>query len=225
MYHKEIKEKVIRLRRLGKLYSEINEILGINIPKSTVATWCRGIPVPQSTLDRVRELNRIHLIEARKLSVQLKREQRDIYFNSLINKNKYYRTLIERKDYAKVALAMLYAGEGGKTFRAASLRFGNSDPLLIKLFLKLLKICYEIDHSKFRCRVQCRADQNTGQLEEFWYNVTAIPKNQFYKTHIDPRTVGKPSVKPDYKGVCNINYSSSVVFFDLMKTIEVITGQ
>ena len=100
--------------------------------------------------------------------------------------------------------------------------FGNSDPFIINLFLHLLRYCYNIDESKFRCTVQCRADQDTNRLENFWCRITKIPLVQFYKTRIDPRTIGKPSKKQNYKGVCRIDYFSAELFIEIKLVAEII---
>ena len=116
---------------------------------------------------------------------------------------------------------MLYLGEGSKA-RKGSLCFANSDPLVIELFLSLMRKCYSIDTNKFRCTVQCRADQDIKNLENFWMAITKIPKSQFYKAQIDPRTIGKPSRRLAYKGVCRIDYFSADIFTELMVIPKVV---
>ena len=116
---------------------------------------------------------------------------------------------------------MLYLGEGAKNQRG-SLMFGNSDPFIISLFLYLLRYCYNIDESKFRCTLQCRADQNSRKLEKFWFQITKIPLSQFYKARIDPRTIGKPSKKLEYKGVCRIDYFSAEIFTELTQIANIV---
>ena len=101
---------------------------------------------------------------------------------------------------------------------------GNSEPLVIRLFLNLLRYCYNIDESKFRCTLQCRADQNIPKLEKFWSQITNIPLAQFYKARIDPRTIGKPSNNPNYKGVCRIDYFSGDIFMELKQIMSLILG-
>jgi len=93
-------------------------------------------------------------------------------------RNNHLPFVLKNKNTAKIALAMLYLGEGSKNPKRGSLMFGNSDPLVMSLFLDLLKYCYEIDESKFRCTLQCRADQNIEELEDFWSRVTRIPLSQ-----------------------------------------------
>jgi len=66
------------------------------------------------------------------------------------------------------------------------------------------------------------ADQNIKKLEKFWSQVTKISLSQFYKARIDPRTIGKPSKKPNYKGVCRIDYFSADLFIELMQIPKII---
>ena len=79
-----------------------------------------------------------------------------------------------------------------------------------------MRNCYNIDESKFRCTIQCRADQDIPYLEKFWLRLTKIPKKQFYGARVDPRTIGKPSLKPDYKGVCRLDYFSARIYNELL---------
>lgn len=84
------------------------------------------------------------------------------------------------------------------------------------MFLKLLEYCfYDYDVNKIRCTVQCRADQNTKELEKYWHTVTHVPKRHFYKTRVDKRTFGKKTLNKNYKGVLRIVYLSSNTQLDL----------
>ena len=150
------------------------------------------------------------------------KEKRKKYLISITDRNKYLSEILENKDVCKIALSMLYLGEGTKNLSRGSLRFGNSDPFIIDLFLNLIRKCYNIDEKKFRCTILCRADQSIKKLESFWSKKTKIPLSQFYKTRIDPRTIGKPTKKSDYKGVCVIDYFSADVFLDLMQIPKTI---
>lgn len=126
-------------------------------------------------------------------------------------------------DFAKAVLAALYLAEGGKN-RKGALMFGNSNPEIISLFLNLLRCVYQIENSKFRCTLLCRADQNLEKSESFWVSITGVPKEQFYKPRIDSRTIGKKSRNPEYKGVCRIDYFSAQVYNDLTAAGDILTG-
>ncbi|MEK7151513.1 MAG: hypothetical protein AAB784_02280 [Patescibacteria group bacterium] len=209
------KKQAIKLRRLGKTYSEIISVLP-KVSKSTLSNWLAHLKLSTNQKEKLSKNINKKLNRARAQAAILQSKKRKEYFSDIENKNahliKILRTDIKA---AKLVLSALHLGEGSKN-RQGSMQLGNSDPGIIKLFLKLMRACYEIDESKFRCTILCRADQNYRKLENFWKLVTGIPKKQFYKTRVDPRTIGKPSRKLDYKGVCVINYLSASVYYDLL---------
>ena len=122
------------------------------------------------------------------------RRKRLYYLESLKSKNLY---LLNSLDLSvqKLILCTLYLAEGSKNKNSAYLGLGSTNPAIIKFYLSLLNNCFKIDNSKFRARIQCRADQNKKSLENFWRNITGVPSQQFYPTYIDQRTVGKKTLK------------------------------
>jgi len=222
MNRQSIKQKVLNLRRKGKTYQEIIRSLKFSVPKSTLSYWCRSAPLPNGYNRKVREYNLSNLGKARKIALRIQKKKRKDYLESLRGRNTHLARLIKDPNVAKIALAVLYLGEGRKNIKRSSLMFGNSDPNIVKFFLDLLRVCYNVDEKKFRCTVQCRADQKTEKLEKFWQDVTKIPQIQFYKARVDPRTVGKISKKPEYKGVCRIDYFSAELLIELLQISEII---
>ena len=217
----ELKESAIKLRKRGKTYSEIQNSLNATIPKSTLSYWCNGIKLPERYQKRIQKIVLNNAEKGRAIALIVNRVKREKYLKSIADRNKYLTTALKNKDTAKIALAVLYLGEGSKGQRG-SLMFGNSDPFIIDLFLHLLRYCYDINESKFRCTLQCRADQNIKRLEKFWSQITKIPLSQFYKARVDPRTIGKPSKKLDYKGVCRIDYFSAELFIEIKQIAKII---
>lgn len=219
-----LKERAISLRVTGKTFSEICTALGRDIPKSTLSYWCKAVILPELQLNRIER--KIATAGSKGLATAHARHRnnREKYLKSLHADNLYLRNfLFDKTECAKAVLAALYLAEGGKT-RKGSLMFGNSDPRIITLFLKLLRQTYVVDNSKFRCTLLCRADQNTKSLESFWVAVTNIPKKQFYEARIDSRTIGKKSRKANYKGVCRIDYFSAQAYNDLLAAGDVLTA-
>jgi len=217
----KLRKKAIELRKKGRTYSEIQKILKTEIPKSTLSYWCSNIELPKEYRDRIQELILKNAHKGRAVALVVNRIKREKYLKSVEDRNKYLAKSLRNKDIVKIALAMLYLGEGGKDQRG-SLLFGNSDPFIISLFLYSLRYCYSIDESKFRCTLMCRADQNTKKLEKFWSKVTNIPPSQFYRVRQDARTIGKPTKKKDYKGVCKIDYFSADIYTELMMIPKII---
>ena len=219
-----LKPKIIKLRKVGKTYGEIRKILGKNIPKSTLSLWCGEIPLLPEYQKRLRETALVNSGKGLKVALAVNKARREKYLKSIEESNAHLSLTIKNKDVAKISLAMLYLGEGSKDPKRGSLVFGNSDPLVVRLFLWLLRYCYKIDEKKLHCTLQGRADHNTKELEQFWSRVTQIPLSQFYKVQIDPRTIGKPSKKPDYKGVCRIDYFSADLLLNLLQIPKTIFG-
>lgn len=129
--------------------------------------------------------------------------------------NQYLAEILRDKEVSKIALAMLYLGEGAKS-EHDGVRFGNSNPNIIRLFLDLFMKCYQVDVSKFRIRIQCRADQNFKSLEKFWRAVINMHGVRFYPTWSDKRTIGKPTKRQEYMGVCCISYLDTKIQFELV---------
>lgn len=215
------KTKVITLRKQGKTYGEIQKAIGLKIPKSTLSDWCSSVSLTYQQKLNIEKKILSNINKGRTIALEVIRIKRANYLKSIEKRVSHLGNKLKNKNIAKIALAMLYLGEGSKTKRG-SVMFGNSDPEIIRLFLKLMRYCYNIDERKFRCTLQCRADQDIKKLEYFWSKITKIPLNKFYSARIDPRTIGKKSKKPDYKGVCRIDYFSGDLFIEIMKTIEIL---
>ncbi|MDD4531090.1 MAG: hypothetical protein PHH21_00040 [Candidatus Pacebacteria bacterium] len=222
--NKDLKQHVIALRRKGKTYAEICSLLKVDIPKGTLSCWCNNVPTPKAYIEKVRKLNALHLIAAREKSVEAAHKVRQKQIEEIRIRNNHLLETIKDVDVAKIALAMLYLGEGTKNRKRGSVGFGNSDPKTISLFMEFMRNIYDIDESKFRCTLLCRADQNIKKLEKMWSKTTKIPLSQFYKARIDPRTIGKPTKKTDYKGVCVIDYFSAKVFAELLEIPKILAG-
>lgn len=206
------KIRAINLRNKGLIYPEISKKLG-GIPKSTLSTWLSNLELNNVAMMKINKKKKRQFRENSKIATIGKKRKREEYFDLLERKNSSVASSIKDVFVSKIALAMLYLGEGGK--KGGSVYFGNSDSEIIQIFLSLLRFIYDIDESKFRVTVQCRADQNTRSLERYWKKVTRILFKQFYSTRIDPRTIGTISKKKEYKGVCRIDYFSADVFNEL----------
>jgi len=209
------KNKAVTLRKQGKTYSEIRVLIP-KTSKSTLSYWLSGLELSDKQKEKLSQNINKKLIKARTQSVLVQKKKREKYFSDIENNNLHLiKTLNTDAEAAKLVLSALHLGEGGKN-RQGTMQLGNSDPGVIRLFLKLMRTCYNVDESKFRCTILCRADQDIKKLENFWLLTTGINRKQFYKTRIDARTIGKPSRKLDYKGVCVINYFSASVYYDLL---------
>jgi hypothetical protein len=209
-----LKDKVIDLRVKGHTYSEINKTLNTSISKSTLSSWLKNIYLTPEQKLKLESNVSIKLKKSQKKAWRINKIKRTDYLNKLRSKNLPLLKMLD-KEIQKLLLSILYLGEGSKTKSTEHLSLGSSNPGIILLYLSLLKTCFEIDNSKFRVRIQCRADQNLNKLEKYWLKVTRISKKQFYPTYIDKRTINKPTLLKTYKGVCVIMYFDRSIQFEL----------
>src|ERR1035437_9250089 len=221
-YSMDLIQKAIKLRSKGQTYEEIRKELNVKIPKGTLHSWFKDIVLPKSYYNKVSKLNLEHLKKARVVAIKINKIKRRDFLSQLDKVNLPIADLIINYEPAKIALAMLCLGEASKYKSSSSFSLGSSDPRIIVIFLALLRICFNFNSEKVRCTVQCRADQNIEELEKFWQNVTGVPKRLFYKARIDPRTIGKPTKKIDYKGVLRVDYLDTKVQLELESLSELI---
>jgi hypothetical protein len=179
-------------------------ILKTKVPKSTISSWCSDVPLPMWYQEKVDKLNSINISKAQKMAMMSCKLKREKFFSSINNKNKHLTKKLNDVDILKMLLAILYLGEGSKWRSHKGLMLGSSSQEIIILYLQLLRLCYNIKSKDLKCRISYRADQNINILQKYWSKITSIPLKNFYKTIPDPRTVGKPTKKIDYKGVCVI---------------------
>lgn len=206
---------VKKLRSKGKTYSEILKKLKITIPKSTISYWCRNVILPRQYQDKIQELNRKNFVEVQKMAWTANKTKRERLLRDLMCNNNRLIKNLNNADVLKMLLSILYLGEGAKWKSHSGLMLGSSDPDIIKLYIRLLDLCYEIKKESLRCRISYRADQDIIFLERYWSKLTNIPTKNFYKTKPDPRTIGKITKQKDYKGVCVITCGGTHIQLEL----------
>ncbi len=101
----------------------------------------------------------------------------------------------------------LYWGEGTKADKN-SLRLGNSDSVLLKVFIDFLFTFFKIDRNKLRFGIQIFNDIKPIDALNFWSKNLKMNKSQFFKVIITPSR-GKGIYKKKIKyGVLTIYLSN-----------------
>ena len=216
-----LSEKVKKLRGQGKTYTEIKSILKVIIPESTLSCWCKNVLLPPEYFNKIKLLNALNREKGREVALEINRQKRDKFLKEV--KQEAAATLRKfNRESLKIALAMLYLGEGAKWKGHSGLLLGSSDPEVVLLYISLLEKCYHIGTDQLKCRISYRADQNIRKLEKYWFNITGIPLKNFYKTKPDPRTKGRRTRKVDYKGVCVITCAGARIQLELEMLIKLL---
>jgi transposase len=126
--------------------------------------------------------------------------------------------LTREEEKLKIAGIMLYWAEGyknlGKRVRGGTIDLGNSDPKMIQLFLKFLRVIYGIDESRLRVRLYCYANQNIDSIKKYWSKITGISLKQFIKPYVRKDFSLDKIDKMKY-GLAHIVYSDKKLFLQI----------
>ena len=182
------KFKAYKLRVAGRSYNEIAKLL--SIPKSTLSQWFSGLILPQEAKDRLkkrvydksiralvqRNINQTYLAEKRS------RQTRNIAKAEIKS--------INNRDLFIAGIA-LYWAEGykrprvinGKIKTSHPVSLTNSDPNLVKLFLRFLRETCVVPEDKIRASLRIFEHQNEGYLIDFWQKLTRIDNSRFGKIY------------------------------------------
>lgn len=228
IYPMDVKQKAQELRKQGWSLGEISKEMGI--VKNTLSVWMKNIALTEKQRENLVRRTKAKIASSgaigRPIAVRLMREKIEAWKNNIRESVKYFEKFpLAHTDIGKLACGLLYTCEGSKYPSTRGLTFANSDPSVIRCFLYLLRNNFAVNETKLRCRVMYRCDQNIEELKKFWVGVTGIPLTQFFKTTPDERTRGRPTLKPDYKGICAVQYSDTSLQFRLIAIGErIING-
>jgi len=131
---------------------------------------------------------------------------------------KFKTNLTNKEKELKTAGLMLYWGEGAKTTNK-TVDLANSDPLMIKLFLKMLRGIYGIKEEKLKVLIYAYANQNIKKLINYWIEITGISQKQFNKPYIRQDFLEKKKNKMPY-GLIHIRYHDKKLVTLIKSDIE-----
>ncbi len=222
------KSLVIKLRLQGKSYSEIQKMVG-NISKSTLSSWLKNVILPVKTLKTISERTNKNalaaLIRRNKNQTKIALENR----NKIKNAAKREINRLSKRDIFVMGLA-LYWAEGYKlpikrlgrevTFHPISLT--NSDPALIKIFLRFMKEICGVGVDRIKANLRIFKHLNPEQTIRFWLRETGIPEGNFSKTYlgISRSSMGKRPFNRLPFGVIQVRISNTNLFHKIMGWIE-----
>ncbi len=190
------------MRTRGASLRDVTKRLGI--PKSTLSYWFRSVHLSPLHQERLKKKNKSALITARKEAVKWHNAQKARRLLAAREEASAMLASLDTSNHSilELSLALLYYGEGMKKNTATAL--GNSDPLLLRFFVRCLYQLYRIEPKMMTCELHLRADQNPVACIQYWSRTLGIPKVNFRKPSFDKRTIGRPTYD-HYKGVCIVS--------------------
>lgn len=199
----KMKQQAIVLRKKG--FSIIQIAKKYNLAKSTVSLWVSSIPLPRNiTLQlKNRELKGREkgwaVMKARRKLAQIEYEK---------EAKKLLRTIrpLKNKKLLQLLCAIVFWCEGSKR-NVTDVRFTNSDPALIRLFLYAFRSAFSVDESKFRALIHIHEYHFVLKQTLFWSKITGIPLTQFTKAYIKPHTAIRK--RDNYPGCISLRYGDA----------------
>ncbi|GGO88379.1 hypothetical protein [Wenjunlia tyrosinilytica] len=206
----EAREQARELRRQGRTYDEIVEALGV--AKSSVSLWVRDLPKPAPRAE--------HMAMMREARWGPYRRERDIHRQETkLAAAKEVGQLTDRELF--LVGVGLYWAEGTKSkphARREYIQFVNSDPDVLKLFLRWLELL-GVEGGRRRFTVSIHESGQVAEAERYWADLAGVPIESLGKTVIkkhNPKTVRK-NVGDSYRGCLAVYVSDSA---DLYRRIE-----
>ncbi len=102
----------------------------------------------------------------------------------------------------------LYWGEGTKA-SVNSIRLGNSDPDLLRIFIIFLNRIYGVKTKDLRFGLQIFSTMEPEECLKFWCQSLSVNKSQFYKTMIKPSVSKGTYTARKIEGVVTIYYNNT----------------
>lgn len=216
-----------KLRLSGKSYTEIMRALGV--PKSTLSGWFSDVVLSdnlrRAIAERTSEKSLAGLLRHNKNQTFLAQKR------ALQNRREGMGAVgaISQRDLFVIGVA-LYWAEGYKRLKIRNrqeithhpISLTNSDPHLVKMFLKFVRECLHVPEEKIKASIRIFEHHNEKTLLKFWQRETNIPPQNFKKTYygISRSSQGKRPFNRLPNGVIQIVVADTPLFHKIMGHIE-----
>ncbi len=216
MYAKiEEKKKAIEMRRAGKVYSEILEV--VPVAKSTLSIWLREVGLAKAQKQRITRRR----IAAQKIGAKAKHQYRIERQNLIWQTSKAEIGEITDRELFLIGTVLYWAeGSKEKTWKVgARLTFSNMDSGMAKVFLEWLKRVAKVPENMIVFDVYLHINHRSRSQEvmEYWRKVVGFKDSQnlrLYYKKISVKTTNRKNIQPKtYFGLLRISVrqSSSLV--------------
>jgi|SRR3989344_4722688 len=173
-----MRQKAISLRERGKTLREIGTALGIS--SSTAHLWTRQVRLNDLQKQAIWERHRQAFQEGRRKVAMRQKQEREKEKAKYKERGGDMIGLISKRELMLIGAA-LYWSEGFK--RDSRLGFANSDPNMIKFFLRWLFEVGEVSREDVRLRVGLNISykDRVSEIEKKWSILTGMPVGHFQK--------------------------------------------
>lgn len=202
MYRTEDRRRVIEMRLKGMSYSQIRSV--VSVSKSTLSLWLKDYPLT------AKQTNLLNNLRKEKLAVYKEywRNKREADLEMICAENRHIVGKLSKRDILMVGIG-LYWGEGRKGGRQISI--SNTDPGMIRFYLKWLSVCFGVDKNNKRLRflLHIYSDMNYKEERAFWTQKLGINESQFTKPYIKKSKLTNLDSRGFGHGTCMVYYTDA----------------
>jgi len=221
------KTRAIKLRLSGQSYKQISDKL--QIPKSTLSGWFSLLSLSPTARKKIEQRGYKKAITA---LVKRNKQQTIFAFKRAHTIQAQAASEINKLSSRELLIvgAVLYWAEGYKrliirngkerTHHVVSLT--NSDPALVKIFIRFLKEICLVPPQDIRISIRMFENQNEKNIRAYWLAVTGMPKSNFgkiYKGISISSQRKKPFNRLPY-GIVQVIVQKTVLFHRILGHIE-----
>ena len=206
------RDKAIKLRKAGRTYAEISQQLGVS--KGSLSLWLCNIPYlateESKQKRRLASINNGRILHRRKIEKILK--IKELAKKEMPN---------IKSEEMKLLGIMAYWAEGSKT-QDSLVKFTNANPKFIKFSLKWLREICQVPEEKLRLHLRIHKDVDKEKVENYWSQITRIPKIRFFKTTIKMSNSKGTRHNKLSNGIASIIVCDTKLFYKISGWIEFI---
>lgn len=198
---REKRRLAIKLRLLGKSYSEIKARL--NVPKGTLAYWLCDYPLTEKQMVNLKGRYKVRQIENYRLSVKKRNEARLL---SVYNSEARLLTSLSEREFW-IAGLFLYLGEGAKGY-GGHIKITNTDPSIIQFVYYWYTRILKIPKEKLKVELQLYKDMDAKKMIRFWSDLLKVPLTQFRKPYIKKSSTTDIDHRGFKYGTCSLYHGN-----------------
>jgi transposase len=212
------REKALVLRKQGKSYSQIKKILGLS--KGTLSVWLRKYPLSKQCIRELRDWNEQRIEKYR----ETMRKKRQTRLDRTYDEQKKIVLPLTKREFF-IAGLMLYWGEGKKS-KPTALSISNTDPSVIKFFIKWLNNCLLVPKEKIKIQLHLYNDMKVKKEIRYWSQTLKLPLKQFNRPYIKETSCQRINHKGTFgHGTCNAEINSVLLAEKILMSLKVISDR
>ncbi len=203
------KLKAIELRKKGFSYSEI--LKQVPVAKSTLALWLRDVHLSKRQVQKLTEKK----LQAAFRGGAARRNRRILSTKNIFAETALDFTSISKRELWLIGI-MLYWAEGAKEKEwclGGGIKFTNSDPHMIKVFLRWLLEVAEIQPAEiyFSIVIHENSANRKNEVLDYWMRITEFSISAFPHFYLkkDTGKTNRRNIGRDYYGLLQLQVRRS----------------